>query len=103
MDSFLWFPGGWADRLLLDLSAQGSLSLFRGLRPSLRSKFRHRRRAQPFLAPGSSLRTIATTPARGGKTPEVRMAAIAEDAAPWEAVGPPVVAGCLVRPLRDVV
>src|SRR2546425_12109062 len=32
------------------------------------------RRGQPFLAPGSSTRTTATTRARGGRTPEIRTA-----------------------------
>src|SRR5437016_11065146 len=51
-------------------------------------KFRRRRRAQPFLAPGSSTRRKATTRARGGKTPEARMAAAAvADAAAWVAAG----------------
>src|ERR1700720_1089013 len=47
------------------------------------------RRARPFLAPGSSTRTIATTRARGGKIPEARMeAATLADVAAWAAVGP---------------
>src|SRR5260370_26212669 len=43
------------------------------------------RRAQPFLVRGSSTRTKATTRARGGKAPEVRMAATVAGTAAWAA------------------
>src|SRR2546422_8357827 len=41
------------------------------------------RRGQPFLAPGSSTRTTATTRARGGRTPEIRTAVTGAGVEGW--------------------